>query len=68
MSSIHNDELKVINERVSQITKGKDLAGVCLNGSRAAGYARKDSDYDVIFVLHSYSHVVKYLYMKRQGI
>ena len=68
MSSIHNNELKAINECVSQITKGKDIAGVCLYGSRAAGYARTDSDYDVIVVLDNYSHVVKYLYMKRQGI
>lgn len=68
MSSIVNRELKKINECINKVTRGNDIAGVCLYGSRAAGYARSDSDYDILIILENYSHVVKYLYKKIQGL
>ena len=68
MPSIANGELKKINECISKVTRGNNIAGVCLYGSRAAGYARSESDYDILVILENYSHIVKYLYKKIQGL
>jgi tRNA A-37 threonylcarbamoyl transferase component Bud32/predicted nucleotidyltransferase len=62
MSSISNDELKAIKTAVSRIAKKYRVAGVCLYGSRIAGYSRADSDFDVIIVLNDYPYAVKYIY------
>lgn len=37
-------------------------------GSRAAGYARPDSDIDVLLVLERYTLAIKYAYLKEDGI
>src|SRR6476661_10479190 len=68
MPSIANGELKKINECINKITRGNNIAGGCLYGSRAAGYARTGSDYDILVILENYSHIVKYLYKKTQGL
>jgi tRNA A-37 threonylcarbamoyl transferase component Bud32/predicted nucleotidyltransferase len=39
-----------------------DVVSICLYGSRASGYAREDSDYDVLLVLRDYSKGVLYHY------
>lgn len=68
MFSIANEQLETIIEYVDKITKANNISGVCLYGSRAAGYANSDSDYDILIVLNNYSHIIKYLYEKIQGI
>jgi tRNA A-37 threonylcarbamoyl transferase component Bud32/predicted nucleotidyltransferase len=62
MSTISNDELETIKTAVSRIAKKYRVAGVCLYGSRVAGYSRVDSDFDVIIVLDDYPYAVKYIY------
>jgi predicted nucleotidyltransferase len=57
----------LINEFIDRFKLNTDIAGVCLHGSRAAGYARIDSDYDVVVVLENYSHIIKYLYKNLRG-
>jgi tRNA A-37 threonylcarbamoyl transferase component Bud32/predicted nucleotidyltransferase len=44
---------------------GKDhIEAICLYGSRVSGYAREDSDYDVLLILAEYANGVKYSYEK----
>jgi tRNA A-37 threonylcarbamoyl transferase component Bud32/predicted nucleotidyltransferase len=62
MSSISKEQLVIIRTAASRIAKKYKVAGVCLYGSRVAGYSRADSDFDVIIVLHDYPYAVKYIY------
>jgi tRNA A-37 threonylcarbamoyl transferase component Bud32/predicted nucleotidyltransferase len=57
---VHSDILDACN-RVA----GKDhIEAICLYGSRVSGYAREDSDYDVLLILTEYGNGVKYSYEK----
>ena len=38
------------------------IEACCAYGSKIAGYARADSDYDLLLVLKNYDHIIKYLY------
>ena len=55
-------------ERSELLEVAKKLAGdhaidSCLAyGSKVAGYARPDSDYDLLLVLKNYDHVIRYIY------
>lgn len=51
--------LKIVNE----VSAGKKIVGAATYGSRVAGYANKDSDYDLIVVLDDYKPKVRYLYI-----
>ena len=44
------------------VAKDSDVVSIVLYGSRASGYAREDSDYDVILVIKEYSEGVRYHY------
>jgi tRNA A-37 threonylcarbamoyl transferase component Bud32/predicted nucleotidyltransferase len=68
MSTISNDQLKTIKTAVSRIAKKYRVAGVCLYGSRVAGYSRADSDFDVIIVLEDYPYAVKYIYTAEEDM
>ena len=56
-------------ERAELLDVAKKLAGkyaiesCCAYGSKVAGYARPDSDYDLILILKNYGHVIKYMYV-----
>ena len=39
--------LRVINK----VTKGLDVEAICMYGSRVSGYAKEESDYDLILSL-----------------
>jgi tRNA A-37 threonylcarbamoyl transferase component Bud32/predicted nucleotidyltransferase len=64
MSSISKEQRKTIEISVRKIAKKHKVVGVCLYGSRVAGYARPESDYDLIIVLEDYSYILKYVYLK----
>jgi tRNA A-37 threonylcarbamoyl transferase component Bud32/predicted nucleotidyltransferase len=46
-----------------EIAKGNEIVASALYGSRAAGYARKDSDYDILLVIRDYPEDVRYHYV-----
>ncbi len=48
-------EIEVIAQICHQIAGKFRVVAICLYGSRAGGYARVDSDFDVILVLDEYS-------------
>lgn len=47
-----------------KLAGNSSIEACCAYGSKIAGYARQDSDYDLLLVLKNYDHVIKYLYQK----
>ncbi|MBD0360854.1 MAG: nucleotidyltransferase domain-containing protein, partial [Nitrososphaeraceae archaeon] len=68
MSNISSEHLKIIDNCVNKIAKNNRIVGVCLYGSKVAGYSRPNSDLDIIIVLDNYSFIVKYVYLKESKI
>jgi tRNA A-37 threonylcarbamoyl transferase component Bud32/predicted nucleotidyltransferase len=64
MSSVSPQELEVIKKCIAKVAKGRAVVAACLYGSKAAGYARPDSDLDLLVVLEKYQHLVKYVYLR----
>jgi predicted nucleotidyltransferase len=50
-----------------EVAKGNEIVASALYGSRAAGYARKDSDYDILLVIRDYPEDVRYHYIATEG-
>ncbi|HYY50152.1 MAG TPA: nucleotidyltransferase domain-containing protein [Nitrososphaeraceae archaeon] len=67
-SVISSEQLGIIRTAVAKIAKKYKVAGVCLYGSRIAGYSRPESDFDVIIVLENYPYAVKYIYRVEQNM
>ncbi|MEO9362672.1 MAG: nucleotidyltransferase domain-containing protein, partial [Nitrososphaera sp.] len=67
-SSVSPAELQALQKCIDKVAKGRKVAAACIYGSKAAGYARPDSDIDVIVVLENYPYRVKYAYMKESGV
>lgn len=68
MSNISSEYLKIIHNCLNKIAKNNKIVGVCLYGSKVAGYSRPNSDFDIIVVLENYSFIVKYVYLKESKI
>lgn len=58
-------EKDIILTTVDGVGSGKEKVAIAAYGSRIAGYARKDSDYDVLVVLKNYRPKVAYRYIKK---
>ena len=58
-----NEELnqKIIHA-CEEIADSENFVSICIYGSQVYGYARKDSDYDILLVISKYPKGVKYLY------
>jgi len=61
---LSESEKQNLTRIIKDISKGNEIASAIAYGSRVAGYANKDSDYDVIIVLNNYKPKVKYRYVK----
>jgi len=57
---VHRDIL----DACSRVAGQDHIEAICLYGSRVSGYAREDSDYDVLLILAEYVNGVKYSYEK----
>lgn len=68
MSSISREQLNTIKVCVDKIAKSHRVVGICLYGSKAAGYARPNSDFDIIIVLEDYAYTVKYVYLRETDV
>ncbi|HKZ61988.1 MAG TPA: nucleotidyltransferase domain-containing protein, partial [Nitrososphaera sp.] len=64
MSSVSPQELEVIRKCIGRVAKGRAAVAACLYGSKVAGYARPDSDIDLLVVLENYPYLVKYVYLR----
>ena len=67
-SIISSEQQEIIRVAVAKIAKKYKVAGICLYGSRIAGYSRPESDFDVIIVLEDYPYAVKYIYRVEQNM
>jgi tRNA A-37 threonylcarbamoyl transferase component Bud32/predicted nucleotidyltransferase len=67
-SIISGEQVGIIRTAVAKIAKKYKVSGVCLYGSRIAGYSRPDSDFDIIIVLEEYPYAVKYIYRVEQNM
>ena len=54
-NKIHTDILNACEE----IAEKNEVKALCIYGSRVSGYAREDSDYDILLTLKDYSDVVR---------
>lgn len=59
---IREDLSERVIDSYSTILKDSPMVAMSLYGSRASGYARKDSDYDILLVLQDYAERVRYHY------
>lgn len=68
MSSISHQQLKIIKNCITRAAKNHKVVAACLYGSKVAGYARANSDFDIIVVLENYGYIIKYVYLKEDQI
>ncbi|MFN3622393.1 MAG: nucleotidyltransferase family protein [Nitrososphaerales archaeon] len=61
---VRPDEVEAVKKVISPIIEKRAIAGICLYGSRVAGYAKADSDYDVLIVIEEYRPLVRYKYLQ----
>ena len=67
MASLAPKELAIVERCIASIAKGRAVAAACAYGSKIAGYARPDSDIDILVVLEDYRYKIKYAYVKESG-
>lgn len=59
-----DEEKDKIERAIEPLAKGYGKVALCLYGSKACGYARDDSDYDIILLLKDYPDKIKYHYIQ----
>ncbi|RLG60718.1 hypothetical protein DRN86_01810 [Candidatus Geothermarchaeota archaeon] len=58
-----SEEIKLaVLHRINELTEGK-LISLIAYGSRIAGYARRDSDYDFLGVIEDFKEIIRYYYI-----
>jgi tRNA A-37 threonylcarbamoyl transferase component Bud32/predicted nucleotidyltransferase len=58
-----NEELTALGGIASTLVKPSSITALCAYGSKVAGYARPDSDYDMIVVSRGFREGVRYRYV-----
>ena len=61
-TSLSKEESTAIDKFLERLAKRRKIIGVCLYGSKVAGYGSPDSDIDIIVVVKDYPFTVKYSY------
>jgi len=61
---VREEEVEAVEKVIEPILEENKAVGICLYGSRIAGYAKPDSDYDVLIVLEDYKPAVRYRYLQ----
>ncbi|MFQ5941843.1 MAG: hypothetical protein ACE5KA_09130 [Nitrososphaerales archaeon] len=61
---LDREERNALLKIVEKFAGNHVIEACCAYGSKVAGYARQDSDYDLLLVLKNYDHIIKYLYQK----
>ena len=56
-------EKAAILSTIAPVVKGLSVVGICAYGSQIAGYARADSDYDLIIAVTDYRERIRYAYL-----
>lgn len=58
-----DEETAELQEIAGSMVKPSSIAGMCAYGSKVAGYARPDSDYDLMVVVRNFREGVRYRYV-----
>lgn len=66
-NSLSREESKAIDNYIGRLANHHEVTGACIYGSKVAGYGNPHSDVDVIIVVKSYPHIVKYSYVRAEG-
>lgn len=61
-SIINNNERDELLKLARSVAKDHRIVSCCIYGSKVAGYARPDSDYDLLLVLDDYKDLIEYIY------
>jgi len=61
---VREEEVEAVEKVIEPILEENKAISICLYGSRIAGYAKPDSDYDVLIVLEDYKPTVRYRYLQ----
>jgi tRNA A-37 threonylcarbamoyl transferase component Bud32/predicted nucleotidyltransferase len=67
-TSLSKEESTAIDRFLERLAKRRRIIGVCLYGSKVAGYGSPDSDIDIIVVVKDYPFTVKYSYSQPEGL
>ncbi len=60
-------EKEALLATIAKIADSQQIMGICVYGSQVAGYARPDSDYDLIIAIKGYKQRVRYNYLKGEA-
>ena len=60
-----HEKISIFDALKELFKKEERIISICAYGSRVAGFARADSDYDILMVLEDYRQKVKYKYLKK---
>jgi len=60
---LSEEERGILTELIPTFAKQTSVVGYCAYGSKIAGYAREDSDYDLIVVVKRFREGVRYKYL-----
>ena len=63
MRALSDSEVKAIQSTVESITARREIVALGAYGSQVAGYATKESDYDVVLVVKPFTQRIKYYYL-----
>ncbi|MBI2184872.1 MAG: hypothetical protein HYU39_07945 [Thaumarchaeota archaeon] len=61
---VPEDRKRAVLKQVASLAPGNERIALALYGSRVAGYAKANSDYDIILVLKDYRHRARYFYVE----
>ena len=62
-NKINESEKKTLLDTINKKTKNLDIKAICVYGSRISGYAKKESDFDLIVVINNYKEKIRYQYI-----
>jgi tRNA A-37 threonylcarbamoyl transferase component Bud32/predicted nucleotidyltransferase len=68
MYSLTRNEQEIAERCIAKVAKNRKVAAACVYGSKAAGYARADSDIDLLVVLEGYPLAIRYAYLREKGV
>jgi tRNA A-37 threonylcarbamoyl transferase component Bud32/predicted nucleotidyltransferase len=68
MFSLSQKEIEVAERCIAKVSRKRKVAAACVYGSKAAGYARPDSDIDLLVVLDGYPYAIRYVYLQEDGM
>lgn len=64
MRDLNQSESDAIKKTTERLGAKREVVALCAYGSQVAGYATRDSDYDILMVIRPFKQKVRYYYLK----